>query len=230
MWYEFDEEQKKIFIRHPRTIGFRWIRNEEVPEILEYRHRYSNDVVLKKIDKNGTHYYESSLCPSCSGDGYVVMGAEAEEYSCFKCDGTGVLPKKRTYKVHTAAYGKILEAKRIKKKSQKFFEEQQLNEDGSTYVYLGKTYPIREELKAKGAKWDSLISAWRSKMPLEGYPVLKVKMPLRVYPDGYLYYDFGSESGRYVTIAETPIYDVINEIKQANENLKNSALSQANEN
>ena len=73
MWYEFDEEQKKIFIRHPRTIGFRWIRNEEVPEILEYRHRYSNDVVLKKIDKNGTHYYESSLCPSCSGDGYVVM-------------------------------------------------------------------------------------------------------------------------------------------------------------
>lgn len=35
MWYEFAENSERVIIKHPRTIGYRWIRNEEVPDILK---------------------------------------------------------------------------------------------------------------------------------------------------------------------------------------------------
>ena len=212
MWYEFDSDKKNIKIKHPKLIGTRWLREEEVPEFLLRRENYP-EVVLSKIDKNGTHYYKTSICPNCGGDGVVYLGLSNDDYCCLKCKGNGHLAKEKTYKVYTEEYGRVLERQYIQKQCRLFLDKMELNEDGTTYVYLGNTYAIKDELKAKGAKWDGLLRVWKSKIPLEGYSVLKLTIPLKIHPDGSLLgYDYHSEEYRNVHL----------KIEEANMELKTS--------
>ena len=108
MWYEFDEKGTRVIIKHPKTIGVRWIRSEEVPEIL-INPDDNPYVTFVKIDENGTKYYKSNICPSCTGLGKTYLGNNSDEYVCNKCKGTGKLKRNKTYKIHTHDYGKILE-------------------------------------------------------------------------------------------------------------------------
>lgn len=98
MWYEFAENSERVIIKHPRTIGYRWIRNEEVPDILKTPDK-NKDLTLVKTDKNGTKCYKTDVCPICSGRGKVYLGySDNNDYICDKCNGIGRLEKEKTYK------------------------------------------------------------------------------------------------------------------------------------
>ena len=193
MWYEFSEDKKRIIIKHPRTIGYRWIRNETVPDIVREYERY---LTFVKEDKNGTLHYKGDVCPSCSGRGKVYLGvSDNNEYVCNKCEGRGKLKRSKTYKIHTHEYGKVLEKEYMDKQNDKFYESHGINKvDNTTYIYLGNTYAIKEQLKEHGAKYDDNLG-WHSKELIEGYGYIKVVVPIRKYKDGSIGYDYGYEGG-----------------------------------
>lgn len=195
MWYEFNEDNTKVLIKHPKQIGVRWIRDEEVPDMLLDPDNNPN-LNLVKIDKNGTKYYKTDICPSCNGCGKVHLGiSDNNEYICNKCEGVGKLKRVKTYKIHTHEYGKVLEKEYMEKQNKKFYDKYGINqEDDTTYVYLGNTYPIKNELKEKGAKYDNILG-WHSKDLIEGYPYIKVTVPIRIYPDKSIGYDYGYVGG-----------------------------------
>lgn len=149
MWYEFNKEMTDVIIKHPRSMGYRWIRNEEVPIMLRYPDK-NPDLILTKTDKNGTKYYKTNICTICDGEGKVYLGiSDDNSYICNKCNGKGKLKKAKTYKIHTYEYGLILEKEYIEKANVNFLEKHRINEDYSTYVYIGETYSVKEDLKLK---------------------------------------------------------------------------------
>lgn len=205
MWYEFNQDKTKVTIKHPRTVGERWIRNEEVPELLKWLPNYN--LTLSKVDENGTHYYTTNVCYACSGSGVVKM-PNREYYECTKCDGSGKLKRKKTFKVHTKEYGEVLEEEYMKKQHQDFFDRYGINEDGSCYVYIGNTFPIKDQLKEKGAKYNSILSKWLSKEPIEGFQFIKVSVPLKVHEDKSIGFDFG-----YDTKTDEKVNNLLDELK-----------------
>lgn len=54
----------------------------------------------------------------------------------------------------------------------KFFEENGFGSDGRVFIVLGNTYPIKEELKEKGARYHEFLG-WHFAEPVEGYPLLE---------------------------------------------------------
>lgn len=219
MWYEFNQDKTKVIIKHPKTIGVRWTRNEEVPEMLLDPDN-NPDLTFVKVDKNGTKYYKTDICPSCNGCGKIYLGSyESKEYTCNKCEGFGKLKKAKTYKIHTHEYGIILEEEYMNKQNKKFYDKYGINqEDNTTHVYLGDTFFIKEELKEKGAKYDNILG-WHSKDLIEGYPYIKVTVPIRIYPDKSIGYDYGYVNGGSEK-ENTFLDDLKNKIHEANKKYK----------
>lgn len=214
MWYEFSEDNTKVLIKHPKTIGHRWIRNEVVPQMLIHPNENKN-LTLIKIDENVTKHYKTDICPTCNGVGKVYLGtSDNNEYICNKCDGNGKLKRAKTYKIYSYEYGKTLEKEYMKKQHEKFFEENGINEDGSTYVYIGNTYPIKSELNSKGVKFDSTLSKWHSRELLEGYDYIKVTVPLKIYSDGSLGYDFGYAEGENHFSDSTKLNNLLDDVRK----------------
>lgn len=118
---------------------------------------------LIRIDKNGTKYYASYVCPRCGGAG----GSDAWAYTgwtCYECGGTGKAIKPRIFKEYTPEYKAKLDAKRLERArakapedNAKFFKKFGMNEDGKAWIVLGNTYEIKDELKAAGAKYNDFI-------------------------------------------------------------------------
>lgn len=138
-----------------------------------------------------------------------------------KCAGTGKLKRNKTYKIHSHEYGKVLEEEYIKKENKKFYDKYGINEeDNTTYIYLGNTYEIKDELKAKGAKFESYLK-WHSKELIEGYPYIKVTVPIKTYPDGSVGFDYGWRSGAPHKVNH--LFDeMLRLITKANNELKNN--------
>ena len=75
------------------------------------------------------------------------------------------------------------------KKNAEFFASYGFNEQGKIYVVLGDTYPIKEELKALGCKYNSLFG-WHAPQPVEGHECLELSADeLGIY-DEWGRYDF----------------------------------------
>ena len=142
-----------------------------------------------KIDKNGTKYYVDYTCRKCGGAG----GSEAWRYTgytCYRCSGTGEDPKPMIWKEYTPEYEAKLQARRERKaekklmedkahapeKNQQFFQKNGFTSEGKTYFILGKTFDIKDQLKAEGAKWDPSSSHWHMDHPFNGYPYLELSI------------------------------------------------------
>ena len=139
-------------------------------------------MVYQRTDKNGTKYYLDFTCPKCGGSGYIHYYDHVAGGICFKCNGSGKRESPKTVKVYTEEYKKKLEesrnARRRKKAeefNQKFFEKNGFNSDGDTYIVLGNTYKIKEDLKKIGCKYNEMFG-WHSKTPLDEYPVEKINV------------------------------------------------------
>lgn len=117
---------------------------------------------LIRIDKNGTKYYEDDVCPKCNGRGYIDAYYYNEHGVCFCCGGSGY--HTTHWKVYTPEYLAKLEEKRLAKakkeapaKNAKFLKKEGFSEDGKTWIVLGNTYEIKDELKAAGCRWNNLL-------------------------------------------------------------------------
>ena len=144
---------------------------------------------LIKVDKNGTKYYSHGCaCQRCGGQG----GSDAWTYTgwtCYACGGSGIGPEIIS-KEYTPEYEAKLAARRAARQAKKdeeakaraaetnkeFFERQGFNEEGKTWAVLGKTYEIREELKAKGARWMQAIQRWTFDHKVEEYPTVELSV------------------------------------------------------
>ena len=134
---------------------------------------------LIKVDRNGTQHIEvTETCPKCGGSGYLKYYWQYADGICFECKGTG--HKHYTKKIYTPEYEKKLEERKLRKRLSKLDETNAevlrrlgFNEEGRKYAVLGNTYEIKEELKAKGARFDKDFH-WCFKEKMEGYRLYEI--------------------------------------------------------
>ena len=140
-----------------------------------------------RTDKNGTKIYHDWNCPRCGGRGYIPHYAHVDAGVCFECGGSGLRQKAKVVKEYTPEYRAKLdarnEAKRQKKlaediaksdeKNQEFFERYGFNKDGKTYVVLGDSFSIKDELKEAGAKYDNDLG-WHFPEKPEKYDCVEI--------------------------------------------------------
>lgn len=226
MWYEFNEDNTDIIVK--RGGG------AVVPIILriglnlETGETYEKYLTYVKTDKNGTKHYKSQVCSKCVGKGkleyHAHHGGHVDIYDCGTCKGTGQLKRAKVYKVHTPEYGKVLEQEYRKKQHEKMYEEECINrEDNTTCCYIGDTYSIKSELKKKGAKYDRYLG-WHTAQPLEGYPYIKVVVPIVENEDGTMSVERGiyPELGSSMRIINPKMIDIQEQIKEASKEYLNS--------
>lgn len=161
-----------------------YFENQEqvIAELKNERH-----VRFDRTDKNGTHIFIDSCCQRCGGDGRIAYYGHIEQGICFECGGSGVSGN-REIKVYTDAYGAKLKAQRDAREEAKrqkliaesgewnkeWMEREGFNAEGVTYLVLGNTYEIKDELKAKGAKFNNLLG-WHM-ADVQGYDAVPLNI------------------------------------------------------
>ena len=123
-----------------------------------------------RTDRNGTRYFSDYTCQRCGGHG----GWQGwPGFTCYECGGTGESTGS-TVKVYTPEYAARLAAQR-EARAKKRQEEREARaiaergqnlvkagfgcEDGVYVIYrvVGNTYPIKDELKARGCKFNPAV-------------------------------------------------------------------------
>lgn len=143
---------------------------------------------LVKTDRNGTKYYNIiKTCPKCGGNGYIYGFSHVYGGICFDCNGSGVIHAKE--KEYTPEYEAKLLERRAARQAKKEAEQTVMNlqkaakmfPENMAYFVLGETYSIKEELKAKGAKFDWYNRMWYFNYKAEGYELY----PVEINPETY---------------------------------------------
>lgn len=176
----------------------------------------NSDFILDKVDKNGTHYYHVNKCPKCGGSGWLREYDYVEGGICFLCNGSGTYL--HNYKVMTEAYNHKLCEKRLLKvrkeaaaKNKDFLCKMGFSTDGNAWVVLGNTYPIRDELKVAGAKFDNWLG-WHFAEEQEKYPTVMVNIGDKICDDLTLV-EIDENTGTYSMAACYIVGDWIKTIK-----------------
>lgn len=138
--------------------------------------------ILIKTDKNGTKYWEDTECPRCGGKGYISYYKYVESGRCFKCGGSGYFP--HHWKEYTAEYIERKTQKELAKKiagadkrNIQFLEKEGFDAEGNTWLVLGDTYAIKEELKVEGAFFNKELG-WHFVSDKQGFELIKVNIYL----------------------------------------------------
>lgn len=146
-----------------------------------------------RTDRNGTRYFTDCRCNRCGGQGLVF--SKLDNGICWGCGGSGY-GNAHEFKVYTPEYAEKLQkkederhAKKIEElkkgadeANQKFFQFHGYNENGKTYVVLGKTFEIKDELKELGAKWDNVIG-WHFANDTDKYPTVEIDVEDSFFKD-----------------------------------------------
>lgn len=144
--------------------------------------RYDNDpcMTLIRIDRNNTHYYSDCRCPKCGGKGWLPGYEHVEGGVCFMCGGSGRSSHSVTVRTHE--YNQKLIAKRLEKarktahvRNAAYLKSWGFSEQGEAWIVMGKTYEIREELKAAGATYRDTFG-WHFDHEVEGFPTIKISV------------------------------------------------------
>lgn len=121
------------------------------------------NAVPYKTDRNGTQYFASTVCRKCGGTGYLIGYEHIDGARCWKCNATG-REKMYTWKEYTPEYAaKLAEKRRAKaiakapEANRQFFKKIGFDENGRAWVVIGKTFDIKDSLKAAGARFDICI-------------------------------------------------------------------------
>lgn len=155
-----------------------------------------------RTDRNGTKIYHDINCPRCAGagksDNWWRTGG-----TCYTCGGGGKRAKPLVVKVYTKEHAAKLEARRAAKaaaeaeanaptaeelaqqeaEAKRLADESRRNcwqrdgfaRDGIGYLYTGKTYKVRAEIKAAGGEWHPLLNGWIAPEKLDGLKGVKVE-------------------------------------------------------
>lgn len=135
-------------------------------------------VELVKVDRNGTKYFEDTTCDKCHGKGYIEYYAYHDNGVCYQCSGSGQYTTR--WVERTAEYEAKLNRQRLDKlkrqapeKNASFLEKHGFNKAGEIWLVLGNTYPIKDELKAKGSRFNPMFG-WTFNSAVEGYDLHKL--------------------------------------------------------
>lgn len=140
----------------------------------------SSGFIFEKIDKNETRTYSTTKCARCDGRGKIDYFYHVDGGICFKCGGSGI-GKKREIKIYTTEYYQKLESRRLERQKAKapeenksFFQKMGFSEEGKSWVILGETYSIKEEIKVAGGKYSD-VYGWHFSQKIEGWELLEIK-------------------------------------------------------
>lgn len=136
----------------------------------------------KSFEKNGKMYQKIEMkCDRCSGLGIIVARVEngqpipipVDNGICYACYGTGKFTKE--VRLYTEKEYEQMERNNEKARQKKMAEQEKkmkeeyaqkreawlkrngFNKNNTTFVVTGETYSIKDELKAKGYKFDSVL-------------------------------------------------------------------------
>lgn len=206
---------------------------------------YSNRkfVNFVRIDKNGTYIFADCRCRRCGGSGILPEYSHVDGGVCYQCNGAGYTTGSDEIKIYTEEYGAKLQAKRKEKAEQKrqqllaesegrrqeWLKKEGFNAEGKTWLVLGKTYEVKEQLKELGAKFDYSLG-WHVDHELEGFDTIVLDAKVVTYIDykGDLDYCrcYVPEGENYE--AGYSIAQYIKELKQEAENELKTARKIAN--
>lgn len=155
-----------------------------------------------RTDKNGTKIYNDVNCPRCGGEGESDKWWQTGR-TCFACGGSGKRAKPLAVKVYTREHWERLEARRAAKaaaeaeanaptaeelqqreaEAQRMADEARRNcwqmegftRNGDGYLYTGKTYKAREEIKAAGGVWHPILTGWIAPEKAENIKGIKIE-------------------------------------------------------
>ena len=120
---------------------------------------FVENLELVKTDKNGSKHYVDHKCPKCGGTGRIDYYYHVDNGVCFKCGGSGRYDS--IVVLRTQEYSKKLQEKFEAKQrklapefNKTFYKSNGFDEEGNTWVVLGNTFDIKDELKAKGATFN----------------------------------------------------------------------------
>lgn len=134
-----------------------------------------------RTDKNGTRYFNDTTCPRCGGRG----GWEGwPGFTCYECGGSG-RSGGTIVKIYVPEYEEKLRARRLAKAEKAAAERERLaienraenlkkagfgKEEDKFVIYrvVGNTFPIKDELKALGCKFNYSVG-WFSSTSLKDY-------------------------------------------------------------
>ena len=158
-------------------------------------------VRFDRVDKNGTTIFIDCSCGRCGGSGIIPIYGHVDHGICFKCGGSGV-GSSEEIKIYTDEYGAKLKAQRAAREqaklqkliaesadwNKKWMESEGFSIEGITFLILGNTYEIKEELKAHGAKYNDMLG-WHM-ANAEGYDAvpLRIEQVTKHTGIGRLYY------------------------------------------
>lgn len=182
---------------------------------------------LIKTDKNGTkHFMDTVKCGKCGGTGFIEYFAYHDGGICYECGGTGF--KTEIVKEYTPEYQAKLDERRKKREdiriaqiiesvpiaNQKYLKRNGFNSEGITYIFIGNTYDIKDQLKSGGAIFDNTLG-WHAPNKIENFPF--VTLNIEDYADTDIY-------GNYVLV-NCNVYAKVNMLKKEAEANINKADS-----
>lgn len=151
------------------------VRNNDFSE-------YDNDprMILERIDRNNTHYYTDTRCPKCGGKGYLPGYEHVEGGVCFMCGGSG--RGSHSVIVRTHEYNQKLVNARLEKarktageRNAKYLKSRGFSVEGFAWIVMGKTFEIKEQLKAAGARWDNTFG-WHFDHEVTEFPTVRISI------------------------------------------------------
>lgn len=178
------------------------------------------DLILDKVDRNGTHYYTNNRCPKCDGRKYIFYYTHVEGGVCFLCGGTGIHPTKVV--VRTEEYAANLNAKRLEKarktastRNAEYLRRQGFSADGKTWVVMGNTYEIKDQLKAVGCKWNQEFG-WHFDHEVTDFDTVMVSIEdsIPFWDDSTEYIGQYSNDGTLYFIASEFIQDYVKSLRE----------------
>lgn len=144
---------------------------------------YQNfDKLGEPFEKDGKLYITiGEKCSRCGGSGRIGYFSHIDKGICFLCRGSGTWRKdvrvysqkeyeamERRKQRATEKKERELEEKR-KNAQAKWFASNGFTEEGITYILAGNTFSIKDELKARGWKFDGTFK-WHGAEPITDYP------------------------------------------------------------
>ena len=151
------------------------VRNNDFSE-------YDTDprMILTRVDRNNTHYYTDTRCPKCGGKGYLPGYEHVEGGICFLCGGTGRGSRKVI--VRTEEYNQKLVSARLEKarktageRNAKYLKSRGFSAEGFSWIAMGNTFEIKDQLKAAGAKYDETFG-WHFDHEVKEFPTVRISI------------------------------------------------------
>lgn len=150
-----------------------------------------------RTDRNGTKIYHDINCPRCAGYGESDNWWQTGR-TCFKCGGSGKRANPKVVKVYTQEYAdKLLARDRAKAQAEaqaapagpseeelkraadetrrNRWEMNGFSRDGVGYLYTGKTYKAREQIREAGGEWHPWLTGWIAPVEISGLKGVQVE-------------------------------------------------------